>query len=68
MSKALTAIGIVKLLEDGQLELDDPVNKYITEFKTPQVCSKVVDDKCVLVDAESEITIRQCITHTSGLS
>lgn len=68
MSKALTAIGIIKLLEEGKLELDDEVKKYIPEFKTPQVCSKVVDGKCVLVDAESEITIRQCITHTSGLS
>jgi CubicO group peptidase (beta-lactamase class C family) len=68
MSKALTAIGIIKLLEESKLELDDLVSKYVPEFKTPQVCSEIKDDKCVLVDAESEITIRQCITHTSGLS
>ena len=45
--------------------LDDPVSKYIPEFKNPQVLVTV--DPLVVRPAKREITIRHLLTHTSGL-
>ncbi|MEO2024722.1 MAG: serine hydrolase [Fuerstiella sp.] len=51
-SKAVTAAGILLLVQDGKLQLDDPVCSYLPEFDT---------------EKSRDITIRQLLTHTSGL-
>ena len=68
MTKALTAVAILQLYERGLLFLDDKVSKYITEFRNPQVLIDVLPDSSFTSkSASSEITIRQLLTHTSGI-
>lgn len=68
-SKAITSTAVMMLWEEGKFRLDDPISKYIPEFKNPQVLSsfKYADTTYRTVPANKEITIRHLITHTSGL-
>jgi methyl acetate hydrolase len=69
MTKAVTSVGVMQLVEQGKLGLDDDVSKYIPSLKTPQVFSKV-DEKAGTYEtrpATRPITIRQLLTHTSGI-
>ncbi len=66
MTKPITSVAILMLWEDGKLDLDDPVSKYIPEFKNPQVL--ITADPLKTVPAKREITILDLLTHTSGLS
>ncbi len=69
MSKAITSVAIMTLYEEGKFLLTDPVSKFIPEFKTPKVVTKSpVSDSIILVPAKSEITIRELLNHTSGIS
>jgi CubicO group peptidase (beta-lactamase class C family) len=57
------------LFEDGKLLLDDPISKYIPEFRKPQVLDKFnkADTTYTTVAAKREITVRDLLTHTSGI-
>jgi CubicO group peptidase (beta-lactamase class C family) len=68
-SKAITSTAVMMLWEEGRFRLDDPVSKYIPEFKNPQVLTRFryEDTSYTAVAAKSEITIRHLLTHTSGL-
>lgn len=68
-SKAITATAIMMLWEEGKFKLDDPVSKYIPEFKNPQVLESIhySDTSYTAVEASGEITIRHLLTHTSGI-
>lgn len=68
-TKAITATGVMILWEEGKFRLDDPISKYIPEFKNPQVLKDFNerDSSYTTVPAVGEITIRQLLTHTSGL-
>ncbi|HST22236.1 MAG TPA: serine hydrolase domain-containing protein [Blastocatellia bacterium] len=69
MTKAVTSVAVMVLYEEGKLLLDDPVSKYIPEFKGAQVAIPSEDKKSyTLVAAKSEITVRHLLTHTSGLT
>jgi CubicO group peptidase (beta-lactamase class C family) len=69
MTKGLTAVAILQLYEKGLLFLDDDISKYIPEFKNPQVLVKILPDSSFVTrPAKSEITIRQLLTHTSGIA
>lgn len=69
MTKAVTSVAVMMLYEEGKLLLNDPVSKYIPEFKGAQVAMPSEDKKShTLVPAKSEITIRQLLTHTSGIT
>lgn len=69
MTKPITSVAALMLVEDGKLGLNDPVSKYITEFKDPKL---LVPDLGIgnfaLVSAGREITLRDLLTHTSGLT
>jgi CubicO group peptidase (beta-lactamase class C family) len=69
-TKAITSIGAMLLFEEGKFLLDDPVSKYIPAFKNPKVLDKFdpKDSSYTTVPAKSEISIRQLLTHTSGIS
>ena len=60
MTKPVTSVAAMILVDEGKLSLDDPVAKYIPEFKDP----KLLDGK----PAGREITVRHLLTHTSGLT
>ena len=68
-TKAITSVAIMMLMEEGKLLLDDPVSKYIPSFKKQAVLDKFneVDTTYSTVPAKKEITIRELLTHTSGL-
>jgi CubicO group peptidase (beta-lactamase class C family) len=69
-TKAITSTAVLILYEDGKLLLDDPVSKYIPAFAKQQVLDKFneADTTYTTVPAKSEVTIRQLLTHTSGIS
>jgi CubicO group peptidase (beta-lactamase class C family) len=68
-TKALTAAGIMILYERGKLLLDQPVADFIPEFKNPVVLDKfdAKDSSYTTVPAKRNITIRDLLTHTSGI-
>ena len=69
MTKALTSTAVMMLVEEGKLGLDDEVWKYLPEFKNPQVISRL-DLAAGTYEARAAtrpITIRQLLTHTSGI-
>jgi len=69
MTKAITSVAIMTLYEQGYFLLSDPVSKYIPEFKNPKVVTRSSSgDSAILVPAKSEITIRQLLNHTSGIT
>lgn len=68
-SKAITSTAVMMLWEEGKFNLDDPISKYIPEFKAPQVLKtfRYSDTTYTAEPANKEITIRHLLTHTSGL-
>lgn len=68
-TKAITSVALMMLIEEGKLLLDDPVSRYIPAFKNQTVLDKfnVADTTYTTVPAKREITVRDILTHTSGL-
>ncbi len=68
-SKAITSTAVMMLWEEGKFKLDDPISKYIPEFKNPKVLTGFTysDTTYSTVPANKEITIRHLLTHSSGL-
>jgi CubicO group peptidase (beta-lactamase class C family) len=68
-SKAVTSLAVMMLYEEGMFTLDEPISKYIPEFKNPKVLTNLnwKDTTYTTAPAKGEITIRQLLTHTSGL-
>ena len=68
-SKAITSTAVMMLWEEGKFQLDDPISKFIPEFKDPQVLEsfKYSDTSFTTSAADKEITIRHLLTHTSGI-
>ncbi|MBI1248750.1 serine hydrolase [bacterium] len=58
MTKPITATALMTLVEEGKVNLDDPVSKYIPEFADVKLDGKPLD---------KPITLRQVLTHTSGM-
>lgn len=68
MTKRITAVGIMILLEEGRLLLSDPVAKYVPEFRDQLVVDKRDGEKILSTAKPSRaITIRDLLTHTSGM-
>lgn len=68
-TKAITSAGIMILYEQGKLLLDEPVGDFIPEFKNQVVLDKfnAADTTYTTVPAKRNITIRDLLTHTSGI-
>lgn len=68
-TKAITSLAVMMLWEEGKFLLDEPVSKYIPEFKNPRVLVNFneSDSSYSTEPAKSEPTIRQLLTHTSGI-
>jgi methyl acetate hydrolase len=69
MTKAVTSVGTMMLVEEGKLGLDDEVSKYLPAYTSRQVISKVdiAAGTYETRPATRAITIRQLLTHTSGI-
>ncbi|TQV74543.1 beta-lactamase family protein [Exilibacterium tricleocarpae] len=68
MTKPITSTAIMILVERGKLDLDDPLEKFIPEFSDPMVFVSETEEGVVTVPAEKSITIKDLLTHTSGLT
>ena len=84
MSKPVTGAAVLMLLEEGKLRLNEPVSRYIPEFRNPKVAVErragrggpggagraggaPAEPAFDVISAQREITIRDLLTHTSGL-
>lgn len=69
-TKAITSTAVLMLHEEGRFLLDEPISKYIPSFKNPKVLNKFneKDSSFTTIPAKREITIRDLLTHTSGIS
>jgi CubicO group peptidase (beta-lactamase class C family) len=68
-TKAITSVAVMMLYEEGKLLLTDPVSKYIPTFSKQTVLDKFnpADSSYTTLPAKREITIKDLLTHTSGL-
>ncbi len=79
-TKPVVAVSVLMLVEEGKIRIGDPISKYIPEFKNPKVRDLKPDaltlarfgDKnptasSKIVPAAREVTIRDLLTHTSGI-
>ncbi|MEO5944317.1 MAG: serine hydrolase domain-containing protein [Ferruginibacter sp.] len=68
-TKAITSTAVMMLFEEGRFLLDDPISKYIPAFAHPQVLKTFneKDSGYTTEPAKREITIRDLLTHTSGI-
>lgn len=68
MTKPIISTAFMMLYEEGYFQLDDPVSKYIPEFKNFRVVRSVNDGPDDPTDSlKSEMTITQLMSHSSGL-
>ena len=70
MSKAITSVAVVMLMEEGKILMGDPVSKFIPAYQntTVAVPGATVSAELTSVPARRQITIRDLLTHTAGLS
>jgi CubicO group peptidase (beta-lactamase class C family) len=68
-TKAITSVAVMILYEEGHFMLDEPVSKFIPGFVKPKVLDKFneKDSTFTTIPAKREITIRDLLTHTSGI-
>jgi CubicO group peptidase (beta-lactamase class C family) len=67
MSKPITAVAVAILVDEGKLSFDDPVEKFIPEFGRLWLTQERAADHLNLVKPARPVTIRDLLTHTSGL-
>jgi CubicO group peptidase (beta-lactamase class C family) len=68
MTKPVTSVAVMMLYEEGHFLLDDAVSRYLPEFKNPKVLVKPPTGEPYTIPATREITIRDLLRHTSGLT
>ena len=66
-SKPMTAVAVMMLVDDGKISLDDPIEKYLPEFRGQMFVAEKDNDHIVLRKSKHPITVRETLNHTSGL-
>ena len=66
-SKPITTAALMLLVDEGKVNVDDPVEKYLPEFRGQMVVAERQPDRVVLQKPKHPITIRNVMSHTSGL-
>jgi CubicO group peptidase (beta-lactamase class C family) len=67
MSKPITATALMMLVDEGKVKLDDPVEKYLPEFQGQMLIVKQDKDGMLLRSPSRPVTVRDVLSHTSGL-
>jgi CubicO group peptidase (beta-lactamase class C family) len=67
MTKPMAAVCVAMLAEEGRLKYDDPISRYLPEFGEQWIVEEQSATRRVQTKAERPITIRQLLTHTSGM-
>ena len=65
-TKGFCGVTIAKLVEEGKITLDDPVSKYLPEFKELWILQSNANGVKTLVKAKNVLTVRMCLNHTGG--
>ena len=65
-SKPITGAALMILVDEGKVKIDDPVEKFLPEFKDQWLTAEQDKDRLVLKKI-SPITVRQVLAHTSGM-
>ncbi|MBR4752111.1 MAG: beta-lactamase family protein [Thermoguttaceae bacterium] len=65
-TKAVVAVAVMICVEEGLLDLDEPVENYLPELKNLTVERKQEDGTIVLFPEKSKVTLRQALSHTAG--
>ncbi len=68
MSKPIAGVAAMMLVEEGKIRLNDPVEEHLPEFRGQWMIDSRSEDRRVLKRASRPITIRDLMTHTSGMS
>ena len=68
MSKPITGVGLLMLVDEGKVNLDDPAEKYLPELKDMWVAAYKDKDSILLKRPKTPITVRHLMDHTSGMS
>ncbi|HVR25611.1 MAG TPA: serine hydrolase domain-containing protein [Candidatus Polarisedimenticolia bacterium] len=68
MTKPITSVAVMMLYEEGFFQLEDPISKYLPEFKNMKVLVKPQSGEPYTVPATKEITVRDLLRHTSGIA
>lgn len=67
MTKPVTAVAIMVLYDKGLIDIHDPVEKYLPQFKDRYI-AQIIDGRVEVVrKSETILTVRHLLTHTSGL-
>jgi len=67
MSKPITGVGLMLLVDEGKVSLDDPIEKYLPEFKGLMVAVENDAEHVLLKKPARLITVRDVMSHTSGM-
>lgn len=67
MSKAMTTAALMTLVDEGKVHIGDPVEKYLPEFKNEWLAVEKDQDHILLKHPARPITVKDILTHTSGL-
>ncbi|HEX8059766.1 MAG TPA: serine hydrolase domain-containing protein [Cyclobacteriaceae bacterium] len=69
MTKPVTGVALMKLYEEGKFQLDDPLARYLPEFRDVKVYEGAnPKGKLILVDPDRPITVRDITRHTAGFA
>jgi CubicO group peptidase (beta-lactamase class C family) len=66
-SKPMTAVAVMMLVDDGKISLDDPIEKYMPEFRGQMFVAEKDNEHMVLRKPKHPITVRETLNHTSGM-
>lgn len=66
-SKPITGAAVMLLVDEGKISLDDPIDKYLPEFKGLMYVAEKTDDQKVLKKMPQMPTVRHVLSHTSGM-
>jgi CubicO group peptidase (beta-lactamase class C family) len=68
MSKPITGVAVMMMMEEGKLRLSDPVSRLLPEFKNAKVAvPRANSTDFYVIPADRDLTIRDLLTHTNGL-
>ncbi len=66
-SKPMTAVAVMILVDEGKISLDDPIEKYLPEFRGQMFVAEKDNEHVVLRKPKHPITVRETLNHTSGM-
>ncbi len=68
MTRAVSGVALLRLIEEGKIALDAPVDRYIPQFADRRVFREMRNGQVVTVPAKTRMTVRHLLTYTSGYS